>query len=61
MEWIWGGTQKISDYFSLKKQNEILAEENSRLTILLAKQRDSLFRDTLDRMVLQMNTAGNNP
>ena len=59
MEWIWGGTQKISDYFSLKKQNEILAEENSRLTILLAKQRDSLFRDTLDRMVLQMNTAGN--
>ena len=58
MEWIWGGTQKISDYFSLKKQNETLAAENSRLTILLAKQRDSLFRDTLDRIVLQMNTAG---
>ena len=58
MEWVWGGTQKISDYFSLREQNEILAAENDRLTILLAKQRDSLFRDTLDRMVLPMNVVG---
>lgn len=59
MGWIWGGTQRLSDYFSLREQNEMLAAENNRLTILLAKQRDSLFRDTLDRMVLPMNEAGN--
>lgn len=58
MEWIWGGTQKISDYFSLREQNEILAAENERLTVLLAKQRDSLFRDTLDRMILPGNAGG---
>ena len=58
MEWIWGGTQKISDYFSLREQNEKLAAENSRLTMLLAKQNDSLFRDTLDKMVIPMNAVG---
>lgn len=58
MGWIWGGTQKISDYFSLREQNEMLAAENDRLTLLLGKQRDSLFRDTLDRMVLPGNEAG---
>lgn len=59
MEWIWGGTQKISGYFSLSRQNAELAAENSRLTILLAQQKDSLFRDTLDRMVVQDNKVGN--
>lgn len=53
MEWIWGGTQKISDYFSLSRQNKELAAENDRLTILLAKQKDSLFRDSLNRMVVR--------
>ncbi len=52
MEWIWGGTQRISDYFSLSRKNEELAAENDRLTILLAKQRDSLFRDTLGKMIV---------
>ena len=56
--WVWGGTQKISDYFSLRETNEILAAENNRLTILLAKQNDSLFRDTLDRMVIRDKTIG---
>lgn len=51
MGWIWGGTQKISDYFSLKEQNDRLAEENYRLTVLLGKQNDSLFRDSLSRIV----------
>lgn len=59
MEWIWGGTQKISGYFSLSRQNAELAAENSRLTILLAQQKDSLFRDTLDRMVVKDNKVGN--
>lgn len=57
-EWIWGGTQKVSDYFSLKRQNAKLAAENDRLTILLAKQKDSLFRDTLDRMVVKKKVGG---
>ncbi len=58
MGWIWGGTQKISDYFSLREQNEMLAAENARLTLLLGKQQDTLFRDTLARMVLPANEAG---
>ncbi len=29
---IWGGTERIRDYFSLRKQNEKLAEENFRLS-----------------------------
>ena len=58
MGWIWGGTQKISDYFSLREQNEMLAAENARLTLLLGKQQDSLFRDTLARMALPANEAG---
>lgn len=58
MGWVWGSTQKISDYFSLKDQNEALAAENYRLTLLLAGQRDSLFRDSLARMVSLDNRAG---
>lgn len=57
--WIWGGTQKISDYFSLSEQNEKLAAENNRLTILLAHKNDSLSRDSLSRLIVPNNTVGN--
>lgn len=59
MSWVWGSTQKISDYFSLKEQNDVLAAENYRLTMLLADQKDSLFRDSLSRMIPADNIAGN--
>ena len=58
MGWVWGSTQKVSDYFSLKEQNDALAAENYRLTLLLADQKDSLFRDSLSRMVPPDNIAG---
>lgn len=58
MGWIWGSTQKISDYFSLSKQNDALAAENYRLTLLLADKRDSLVRDSLERLVPKDGTAG---
>lgn len=58
MGWVWGSTQKVSDYFFLKEQNDALAAENYRLTLLLADQKDSLFRDSLSRMVPPDNIAG---
>jgi rod shape-determining protein MreC len=58
MGWFWGSTQKISDYFSLDEQNDKLAAENARLTLLLAHKRDSLVRDSLNRLVPQDGIAG---
>lgn len=37
MSVLWGGSERIKYYFSLKKQNEALAEENFRLTEELSK------------------------
>ncbi len=34
---VWGGAQEISDYFSLKKSNEALAQENHDLRVHIAK------------------------
>ena len=34
---IWGGTQRIGDYFSLKGRNEELALENHELRLKLAQ------------------------
>lgn len=47
MGWFWGGTQKISDYFSLKGQNEKLAQENYRLHVLLAQAQELALEDTM--------------
>ena len=58
MGWIWGMSQSVSDYFSLREQNDALAEENYRLTVLMGMQRDSLFRDSLARMIPQNTEAG---
>jgi rod shape-determining protein MreC len=58
MNWVWGGTQKISDYFSLKDQNNALALENYRLTLMLSGKQDSLFRDSLKRILPQEAMVG---
>ena len=58
MGWIWGMSQSVSDYFSLREQNDALAEENYRLTVLMGMQRDSLFRDSLARMIPQNSEVG---
>ena len=34
-EFFWGGSQSISDYFSLRKQNDALAQENFELRLQL--------------------------
>ena len=56
--WVWGFTQGISDYFSLKEKNDSLAAENARLTMLLAHKTDSLTRDSLAMMVPADRTVG---
>lgn len=58
MEWIWGGTQKISDYFSLKEQNDYLAAENHRLLTLLAKAGIEAREDSLATRLPQDDIAG---
>lgn len=58
MGWIWGGTQKISDYFSLREQNEALAEENFRLQLQLARFADQAQEDSLSAMLPVDNIAG---
>jgi rod shape-determining protein MreC len=42
MSFLWGGSQKISDYFSLKEQNDALAQENFELRMRL-EQVESLL------------------
>lgn len=56
--WVWGFTQEISDYFSLREKNDSLANENARLTILLAGKTDSLTRDSLAAMAPQGKAIG---
>lgn len=48
MSGIWGTTQSIGDYFSLKKQNEKLAQENYELMVLLAQARHQELTDSLE-------------
>lgn len=50
----WGATQSVSNYFSLKKQNDALALENDRLQRLVRRYesalsaKDSLMRPQMD-------------
>lgn len=41
---IWGGADNVKSYFSLRKQNEALAEENFRLSQLVRTYREELGR-----------------
>lgn len=42
---VWGFTQNISDYFSLRKSNDELAQENFELRLKLAKAEEALTAD----------------
>lgn len=44
---LWGGAENIRNYFSLKKQNDMLAEENFRLNRLLLEYRQAAGKDIL--------------
>ncbi len=39
---VWGGAQGIAQYFSLKKQNAALVEENHKLTVALGDRKAAL-------------------
>lgn len=46
---VWGGTESVRDYFSLKRQNDALAAENFELRKALLDQHDAAPRDTMVR------------
>ena len=56
---IWGGSQKISDYFSLKERNDALAKENFELRIRLEQIKACLPEDQDVGHMLTGNTSGN--
>lgn len=48
MGFFWGGSQKISDYFSLKEQNDALAQENFELRLRLEQMEGLIPEEGLD-------------
>ena len=42
MSTVWGGMQTLGDYFSLKKTNDALAQENYELRLMLSQHTDSI-------------------
>ena len=40
MAWVWGGFANIGHYFSLKSENEFLADENAALLESLQRSQD---------------------
>lgn len=53
---IWGGSQSIGDYFSLKKRNDVLAQENHELRLRIAQLESSGAKTDPDA---DSRTAGN--
>jgi rod shape-determining protein MreC len=51
---VWGGTQRIKDYFSLRRTNEGLALENTRLMEENARMKELLDARELDTMGLSL-------
>ena len=47
---VWGSTQNVKEYFSLRKTNKELAEENFRLYRELSAARDMLHQASIDTM-----------
>ncbi len=45
---VWGGTQNIKNYFSLKKSNDVLARDNHNLRVRI-KELESMLPDSLSR------------
>lgn len=58
MSTIWGGTQAVKDYFSLKRQNDSLALENHRL-YLMVKQYEAELAESHDHVTVKSTIAGN--
>lgn len=58
MGFIWGGSQQISDYFSLREKNNALAQENFQLRLRLEQMKSLLPEEGLDAKV-SGNISGN--
>lgn len=57
MSSLWGGSQRISDYFSLREKNDALAQENFELRLRL-EQMKSQMPDHLQDMEYTGNISG---
>ena len=59
MSAVWGGSQSIADYFSLRKTNDALARENFELRLQLEKIKAAMPDVMPENFGLSSNTAGN--
>lgn len=55
---VWGGTQSVTEYFSLKKTNKELSEENYRLAKELTRAREMLRQARIDTMKIAREGRG---
>ena len=55
---VWGSTQSIKKYFSLRKTNKELAEENFRLYKELSTTREMLHQASIDTMKIASGARG---
>ena len=55
MAWVWGGFDNIGHYFSLKSENEFLADENAALLESLQRSQD-LVRTAMENGMLNDTT-----
>ena len=58
MGFVWGSSQKISDYFSLQEKNDVLAQENFELRLRLEKIQAMITYNEEAQMLLSGNAAG---
>lgn len=55
---VWGGTQSVREYFSLRKTNKALSEENFRLAKELSRTREMLREARIDTMKIAARGRG---
>ncbi len=56
MGWVWGTSQTISDYFSLKEQNDALAQQNHELYLRIVELEQKEVQDTLSALAQTRDT-----
>ena len=56
---VWGGAQSISDYFSLRKKNDVLAQENFELRLQIEQMKAAMPDFIPENIGKTGSTAGN--
>ena len=59
MGFLWGGSQKVSDYFSLKEKNDALAQENFELRLRIEQLEAMLPENAGESLALAGNISRN--